>query len=225
MNVVGRAAHRALALLVAALLALPVAGAAQQGQQHRHGQQQEAQGGQMRGMMGMQQGQMMGMHGPMMGMMGMMAGPSPAMILQQREALELTAEQVQELEALEERLAKARAGHMESMQTLHQRLAEQAQGPDLDLEAYESSLRSLADEQIAMQMAMARAGQEAREVLTAEQREKLRIGMQFMRGSMMQMMRGRVEGMGSGGMGSMMGGMMMGGMSCPMMGESGGSNP
>lgn len=202
MNIDGRYASRALALVVAALLALPVAVVAQQGQQHRHGQEPEAQAAQMQGMM------------------GMMAGPSPGMILRQRGALDLTEEQVRELEALEERLAETRAGHMEAMQTVHQTLAEQTTAPDLDLAAYESTLRSLADQHIAMHVAIARVGQEARQVLTAEQREKLQVGMQFMRGAMMQMMRGRMEGMGSGGMGS-----MMGQTGCPMMGGSGSSNP
>lgn len=194
----------ALSFLVAALLVLPTAALAQQ--EHRHGRDQEARGQEQGTMMGMRQ------HGQMMGMMAMMAGPHPMMILRHREALGLTDEQVGKLEALQERLAGTRTAHMEGMQALHRKLAEQATAPEMDLEAYESTLREAADQRVEMHMAMARAGREAREVLTPEQREKLRVGLGFMRGTM-EMMQG-MERMGAaGGMAP-----MMEGMPCPMMG-------
>lgn len=204
-----------VALVVGALLVLPAVVAAQQG--HHGGGDQEAPRQGMRGMMMGAQG-----HGGMMGMMGgmMMAGPGPGMILAQSDVLALTDAQVEEIEGLRERLSETRTEHVETMRTLHERLAEEA-GAQMDLDAYESAVRSLEDERVAMHMAMARAARDAREVLTAEQREKLRVGMRMMRGMMMRMMHGR-EGAMQGG-GGMAGGMgaMMSGMPCPMMGGSG----
>ncbi len=163
----------------------------------------------------------MGMHrhGPMMmgmmGSMGMMSGPRPMMILRHQEALGLTEEQVTRLEVLRERMAQTRAEHMESVRPLHERLVGLAGDPGLDLDAYESTLRSLAEEHVAVHVAMARIGQRAREALTPEQREKLRTGMEFMRGMRgmrMEGMQGRMGRTGSGGAGPMLGSM------CPMLG-------
>lgn len=210
MRTQGRTLEGTFALLVAAVLVLPTAVAAQQGQEHRHGREsQQTEDRPMPGMMMRMQG-----HGEMMGMgmMGMMATPTPTMLLHQREALALSEEQVERLEALHEGMAGTRGEHMESMRAAHERLAEQARDPDLDLAAYESTLRSLADAHVGMHVEMARVGQQARDVLTAEQQEKLRTGMQFMRGmqgmrgEMMRGMRGQMRPMEPGGdMGSMMG--------------------
>lgn len=233
MSTNGRTLDGTLALLLAASLALPGAAPAQQaGQEHRHGEeQQRAEDPEMPGMMmGMQgHGEMMGM-----GMMGMMAAPSPTMLLHQREALALTGEQVARLKALQERMARTRDEHIESMHALHRKLAEQVRDPDLDLAAHESTLRSLADAHVAMQVEMARVGQEARELLAAEQRAKLRTGMQFMRamrmggemtqgmpGMMMHRMHGEMQSMRPGGAR----GAMMGGMPCPMRERATGSHP
>lgn len=210
----GKNLDRSLGLLVAALLALPGTVLAQQGQHHPD-RDRGAQTGQLHGtMMGTPgHGRMTGMMGAgMMGtdMMGTVAGPGPAMLLRQKEALNLSVEQVTQLEALQERLAEARTGHMKAMRPLHQKATEFAKDPDPDLAAYESTLRALAEEHVAMHAEMARVGQEARAVLTPEQRDDLEVGMRFM-GEMVRMMGGQ---MGSGGsMGS-----MMGRMSCPMMG-------
>lgn len=204
---------RAMALVVGALLTLPAAAAAQQeGPPHRHGQ------GPAQAQPGTADMMTMGTHrhGPMMGMMGsmgMMSGPGPMMILRQREALDLTEEQVTGLEALRERMAQTRAEHMESVRPLHERLVGLAGDPALDLDAYESTLRSLAEEHVAVHVAMARIGQRAREALTPEQREKLHTGMEFMRGMRMEGMQGRMGRTGSGGAGS-----MPGMMPCPMPG-------
>lgn len=215
MNIDFGKAGTYLALLFAAALALPTAAAAQEEQDHRPGQEAPSRP-EMPGMRGM----MMGMqgHGAMMSMRmtGMMAAPGPMMILRQKEALALTDDQVQRLQTLQERMAQGRREHMETMRTVHERIGELARGPDLDLAAYEEALRSMADAHVAMQVAMARLGREAREDLTPEQREKLRTGMQFMRG-MMQGMHSRMGPGEAGGMGAM----MMGRMPCPMMGGPG----
>lgn len=242
--------RRILALVAGLLLALPTVAAAQEGQ-HRHGEEPAREQGMQERMGTGMQGcpMMMGHDGGMMGMMGMgmgMAAPGPMMILHHGDALDLTDEQVEKLQALQERLDQTRKEHMEAAQALHRKLSEQAEGAEMDLEAYESALRELADQRVAMHLAMARAGLEAREVLTPEQREKLRVGAEFMR-DMMEMMRERMDrmsgmeggsgmsgdmddmgGMGGGMMGMDgrgMGGGMMGEVSCPMMGGGGRAGP
>lgn len=217
MNTERKYGRGVMAVLVAVALAAPALIAAQQGQP-RQGRDTSGMmmGGGHAAMMGM------GQQGQMMGAMGMMPGPGPTMILQQREALELTAEQVEKLEALQERVAERRAAHMAAMRPLHERLGELAAEPDPDLDAYETTLRSLADERVAWHMAMARSGQEARETLTAEQRDNLQVGMRFVRGAMSRMMQGRT--MMGGQMGRMGPGMpsMRSGMACPLLEDSDG---
>lgn len=217
MNIDRKHASEAIALLVAASLALPAAITAQQGAPH-HGRDMS---GMTMGMGQESQMQMMQMR-DMMGTMGMRAGTSPMMILRHKEALGLTAEQVEKLDAVQERLAERRAAHMERMRALHEELSEQAAEAEVDLDAYESTLRSMADERVAWHLAMARSGQEAREALTAEQRDKLRVGMRFVRGAMSRMMQGRT--MMGGQMGRMGPGMpsMRSGMACPLLEDSDG---
>lgn len=211
MNTERKPGRGAMAVLVAASLALPAAIAAQQGMPR--------QGRDTTGMMGMgRHSAMMGapQQGRMMGAMGMMSA-GPMMILQQKEGLGLTHDQVEKLEALQERVAERRAAHTAAMRALHERLGELAAEPDTNLDAYETTLRALADERVAWHMAMARSGQEARDALTAEQRDDLRVGMRFVRGAMSRMMQGRT--MMGGQMGGMGPGMpsMRSGMACPAL--------
>jgi Spy/CpxP family protein refolding chaperone len=140
------------------------------------------------------------------GMMGMMSsfGPSPSLILKQKEALKLTDSQVTQLEAIKEDIGKARAAHMERAQPLKKQLTEVMKGESPDLSKYESALKKMAEEQVKMQVAMARFSQKALNVLNAEQRSNVRYGMHLMRGMM------------GGGM------MKSGGQGCPMMGSMGG---
>lgn len=215
MHTEERMRNGVLALLVAGLVVWPAAAAAQQGQPRPGRDQAPDQDRSRMGMMSMQG------HGAMM---GMMVASNPTMMLRHGEALELTDQQVNRLEALRDQLAQRRTAHMEAMRALHGRMAEQATAEEMDLEAHESALRSMADAAVSMHMDAARVGQEAREVLSPEQREKLEVGMQFMRGSMRSMMGGmrnaRMGAMGRGagmGMGPMMMQGMMPGM-CPLMG-------
>lgn len=197
-----------VALLAAAALALPAGAFAQGG--HQHGQQESRPGQEGAGPMGMG---MMGMHGEA-AMMGM-AGPSPALILAQREALDLTDDQVASLEALQERAAEAWKADMEAMHALHETLAAELEKPELDLAAYESALEQMADRHVAMAVAMAGTGQEALAILTDQQRSELRVGMRFMRGMMRMRGGGPMGSEGEMGGGMMAGGMMGGGMMSP----------
>lgn len=160
-----------------------------------------------------QQGQQMSSGMPMMQQgtqqcMAMMGGPSPAMLLQHRDVLGLSADQVRRLEAIQDRAQTARPGMKPAMQA-HMAAAELLESDAPDLKAYEARLREAADHMVRAHAAMARLNVEARGVLTAPQRAKLPA----LRSSMMGMMRGRAHvmaGMSDAGMGGMM-------MPCMMM--------
>lgn len=198
--------------VAAALVAAPA-----MAQGHHGARQDSARGGMgmMQGQAGMMQGGMMqmmqGMHGQqgmMGGMMGMAAGPG--MILRLQESLELTEDQVTQLEALRDSAAQQMRQHMmQGMQTM--RAASELLDPaSTDLEGYEAQLREASNHMVLAHTAMARAGVEARELLTAEQRERLELA----RSMMMEMRQGEMpQGMmEDGGMqGDMQGGMMRGG--------------
>ena len=171
---------------------VPVLANAQEHRQHHP----ERQGENEQEMM-MKTGQEHEMQG--MGMMSMMAGPSPSMLLQQKEALQLSDSQIASLEALKKELADVHEAHMKAAMPSHTEAMEALKGDTRDLARYEAALKKLADPHIQMQVAMARFSQKAIDVLTAEQRANVRYGMRLMHGSM-----------GDSG--------MMGGQGCPMMG-------
>lgn len=168
-----------------ALLALMVVPAG--AQQHQHGQDEGT--GMMSScpmMQGMHGHMMGGMHGDTMqgmqgamrdgGMMGMM-GPmhmGPAMLLQASDDLELTAEQTERLAALRDRSGPEHQEHMQSAMAACRTAAAALEGDSPDLEAYAVALNETADHMVMVHVAMARVALEAREILTAEQREKLR---------------------------------------------------
>ncbi|NIT86058.1 MAG: periplasmic heavy metal sensor [Gemmatimonadetes bacterium] len=145
----------------------------------------------MGGMMG--QGMMGAGMTRMMGM-GMMAtgGPGPTMLLRMRDALELTDDQVSRLEAIREDHSGDHRAAMGSAISAHRRAAEALHGASPDFQAYEDALGEAADHMVRAHVTMARASVQAREVLTAEQRERLHSGMR-----MMQEMMGE-PGMGPG---------------------------
>lgn len=195
--------------VAAALVAAPA-----MAQGHHGARQDSARGGMMQGQPGMMQGGMMqmmrGMHGQqgmMGGMMGMAAGPG--VILGLRESLELTEDQVTRLEALRESTRQQMHGHMmEGMQTMRSAW-ELLDSDSPDLDAYEARLREASDHMVLAHTAMARAAVEARELLTADQRERLELA----RSMMQEMRQGEMpQGMmEDGGMqGHMQGGMMQG---------------
>lgn len=127
------------------------------------------------GMMGegtMGEGTMGGMmtgHAMMMGV-----GPSPGMLLQRRDALELTDDQVARLEEIRDELSGAMQGHMTVMMSVRREAAEALQDETRDLNAYEETLERGASQMVQAHMAMARAADRTRDVLTAEQWEKVR---------------------------------------------------
>jgi hypothetical protein len=96
---------------------------------------------------------------------------SPMMLLQHREALKLTAEQVQQLEALqaahkadcERRMALVKAADEAAVAALER----------TDLAAYEAKLREAAGYRIECKVDMARISQAGLALLTAEQRAHL----------------------------------------------------
>lgn len=122
----------------------------------------------------------MGEEHAMMGM-GMMSGPSPMMILKQREALGLSDAQVERLQSLEEQLEKAHQAHMKEVMPLRHSAMEALKGEQPNLASYEAALKKLSGPHIAMQVELARVSQEALKVLSAEQRSNVRYGMRLMR--------------------------------------------
>jgi Spy/CpxP family protein refolding chaperone len=148
--------------ILGAVLLVAVAGAPAAAQ-HQHGQHQQ---GQHQHRMGGEQGK--GMHGE--GACPMKAGAGAARLLSQRAELELTAEQVQRLEALAAAAAEAKhAGHAEMMQS-QQALRQAAEG---DAAAVRGAVDGVAKAHADRLLQDLRRQQEARAVLTAAQRAKL----------------------------------------------------
>ena len=185
--------RKAAIFMIGSLLAVsPVAA-----QEHLHQQtpSDSAAAPQMMDMMGMM-GQMMTMMAQMHGTMGaemmpgmMGGGMMPGMMdmdcpctpLRLRGSIGLSEDQVRRIGQIEERSRKEEAEHtrlaMEAqragMAVLH------AQNPNL--QEYEARVREAASHRVDAQLALARGSVQAREVLTAEQREKLRSVMESMR--------------------------------------------
>lgn len=138
-------------------------------------------GGMMgQGMMGSGMMQMMGQG------MGMMAtgGPGPAMILRMEDALDLTDDQVARLEEIRQEFSGSQQQHMNAAMSAHQNARQALQGGDPDFDAYEEALQEASTHMVQAHTAMARAAIQAREVLTAEQRDRLQEGMGMMQGMM-----------------------------------------
>ena len=126
----------------------------------------------------MQGGMMQMMHGQSGMMMGMAMGPG--MVLRLQESLELTDDQVTQLETLRDSARSTMRQHMmQGMQVMHAASGMlSSDSPDLD--AYETRLRQAADHMVLAHTAMARAAVAARQVLTPEQRERLSLARQMM---------------------------------------------
>lgn len=207
---------RKITTLAVAMMLAAAPLAAQQGQQAHHGAQKGSMGmmgstGAMHG--GMMQG-MMGQTG-MGGMMGMHSGP--AMILRLAQPLGLSDAQVAQIEQIQKESQAAAQPYVQQAAEAARAASDALQGDAPDLDAYSEGLREAADQMVQAHVAMARAGVEARGVLTAEQRDKLGTGMNMMshmmQGGMMgQGMSGGMMGAMGGGMPCMQGGMMGGGM-------------
>ena len=153
--------------------------------------------------------------------MAMMGGPPPQMLLRQREALGLSADQVSGLEALETRARETAMPHMRPAMETHMTAGELLRGNAPDFQAYEATIREAADHMVRAHVAMARVAVDAGRVLTPEQRATLaELGRESMDGrenGMMGRRHGQMEheAMGGMAMGPMMGCMMMGGGIAP----------
>lgn len=184
-------ALRTFALIAAAgvLTGAPFAAGAQGDTSRASRADSTMRGGHM-GMMGMMQNcPMMGASGMgMMGMMNMMEGcpmmvamqRCPVGLLGKREALGLTAGQVQQLEALAAASRPGRARAMEQMRSLHAELARLAGSEQLNEAAVRAAVTRMGALHADMLVAMLRQAEQAQRVLTPAQQQKLRTLMQNM---------------------------------------------
>ncbi|MGM0669164.1 MAG: Spy/CpxP family protein refolding chaperone [Gemmatimonadota bacterium] len=138
------------------------------------------------GMMGTRGGSGM-MQGGMMqgGMMDMGMAGGAGMILSLEESLDLSEDQVQRLEEMQESIRDEVQQHTSQAMEAGQAAMEALQSDTPDLGTYEESLREAADHSILAHTAMARSDVEARQLLTAEQQKDLA----FTRSMMMEMCR------------------------------------
>lgn len=139
-------------------------------------------------------------------------GGSPAaMLARLKQPLNLTDDQVKRLEALASQQRTALEPNVGAMLRARADLADARKGEG-DIAATKKALEKLAALRIDQQVAHLKAAQEARAILTADQREKLGGMRAAMRGGMMRRMRGGPggpmgmrRGMGPMGPGGMMG--------------------
>lgn len=147
-----------------------------------------------------------------MAMMG--GGSSPQMLLQHRDELGLTADQVRRIEQLGAQTQQSVVPHMQSAMEARSSAAALIRSDSPDLAAYETMLRQAADHMVMAHTTSARIGLQARDILTMDQQARLQDlvdemgGMHSMVGDGQHMMG---EGDHTGGaMGAMMSCMMMG---------------
>lgn len=190
--------------LVIALL-LPASLAAQ-GQAHHPDSDSTRAPGQM-GMMSDGMGmQTMGMHG--MDMMHSHMQQGPAMLLRQRDPLDLSNEQIERLEELEGRVDDLHSSHMSELAPVREQLKGLHRSEEFDKDRYEELLQRQANLRVEMMVEMADVHQASFAVLTDEQKSNVRYGMRMMRS-----MQGDAEMSGRGMMENMRDGMGMEGSS------------
>lgn len=131
-----------------------------------------------------------GMHGGH----GAMLGHVPTAILHQGDLLGLTDGQKERLEALKDSLASLRESRGGDSDSKHGGMSSVLTGSGIDVEAYESALRSMADRHIAARVAVARIARRSLQVLDEDQREKFLYGFRLMH---------RIHRMHQGGHGKM----------------------
>lgn len=191
--------------LVIALL-LPASLAAQGQQAHHPDSDPTRAPGQM-GMMSDGMGmQTMGMHG--MDMMHSHMQHGPAMLLRQRDALDLSNEQIERLEELEGRVDDLHSSHMSELAPVREQLKALHGSEEFDKDRYEELLQRQANLRVEMMVEMADVHQASFAVLTDEQKSNVRYGMRMMRS-----MQGDAEMSGRGMMENMRDGMGMEGSS------------
>lgn len=109
--------------------------------------------------------------GPGMGMHGF--AYSPRLLIERREVLELSAEQVGQLEALAQELAEGRDATDQARQTHHARMAELWKADEPDVQAITGELKAMMAIQQDAQLKAASAAARAKALLTAEQRGRV----------------------------------------------------
>lgn len=194
-------------LAAAALVALNVSPAL--AQEHQHGAPAEAQAdaagmmqmqSQMMQMMQMMQEGMMGggmMGGSMMTGMAQPMHPQPGALLRASDAIGLSTEQRERLEALSQQAEREVRQHMQAAMAAHEQARSALGGTRPDLEAYATAMREAAEHMVKGHVEMVRTSAEAVALLTPAQREKLSGAMDFMRAMAGGMMGGDMMG-GSG---------------------------
>ena len=179
--------HRpGLAALVALCVALPVR--AQEHERHPTGSQEAdladlhcsaGMGAMMHGNMPGQRGGRAGMQAGAM-MQDMMGPPTPAMILQHKEKLGLSASQVTRLEGLQKEGAATCKQHMQLAMTAHRAANQLLEPAAPDFGAYSAKLKEATAHMVEAHVAMAKSAVAAREVLTTAQRQTLKTLMEQM---------------------------------------------
>jgi len=137
-----------------------------------------------------------GMLMPEMGMMAMhqMSQPQPMMLLDVADQLELSAEQIKELQALQEGAKSAHQGHMQAAMEAHQHALEEGRE---DRQAYASAIGEAGSHMAMAHVAMTNAALDAKALLSVEQQSRLQMASR-----MSSMMQERMRGMCAGMMGS-----------------------
>jgi len=148
------------------LAAAPVA--AQHGQHGQHGQ-----GGQQQAPPQQQPSTPQTMADHMQRCMEMMTGTSPGMLLQHRQDLSLTSDQVRRLETIRSRTDQAAMTHMRAGMEAAASAGTQLSSNSPNFQAYETRLRQAADHMVQAHVALARGAVEARQVLTSDQQSRL----------------------------------------------------
>lgn len=147
---------KSIALWAAAALALTVSPVT--AQQHQH-QPQPAQAAPA---------------GVMQNCAAMMAGPTPGQVLQHREHLALTADQVGRLEELSG-VAAATLPKMNAATQARGEIAKLLSGPNPDLVEYERRLRANSEQMLQAHIAIASLAVRTKGILTAEQQKQFQV--------------------------------------------------
>lgn len=111
---------------------------------------------------------------------GAMLARVPSAVLHQSELLELSDDQRRRLEALEDSVEAVGRDPGVERGAMHERVTSAFGEDGIDVEAYESALRSTADRRVTRQVRVARFAQRALQVLDDAQREKFLYGVHLM---------------------------------------------
>ena len=105
----------------------------------------------------------------------MMGPPAPAMMLEHKQELGLSGAQVRKLTALQKEMQPKCAGYMEAAMTAHRAANALLQGARPDFNAFSTKMKEAAAQMVEAHLVMARAADAARDILSAEQTNKLKM--------------------------------------------------